>query len=172
MKKIAILSDTHGFVDPKIKKWTKNCDQIWHAGDVGYSNQIQEFIKNPKVYGVYGNIDGNEIRKIYPKIQKFTCEKVTVLMTHIGGYPKKYNKQIEEEIEKYKPHLYICGHSHILKVMYDNNYNLLHINPGAAGKEGFHKIRTMVLLTITDAKIIDLQVIELGNRVTLSNSIN
>jgi len=172
MKKIAIISDTHSFFDPKITKWLKNCDEIWHAGDFGYSYGIKNFIENNNVQGVYGNIDGQEIRKIYPKIQKFTCEEVKVLMTHIGGYPKKYNREIEKQIQVYKPNLYICGHSHILKVIYDKDYNLLHINPGAAGKEGFHNMRTIVLLKIDGAKIFDLQVIELGKRAELSNPID
>jgi len=172
MKKITILSDTHSFLDPKIIKWIKDCDEIWHAGDFGYSNSIKKFIQNYKIRGVYGNIDGQEIRKIYPKIQKFECEKTKVLMTHIGGYPKRYNQDIEKHIQEYQPDLYICGHSHILKVMCDNHYNLLHINPGAAGKEGFHKKRTIVLLKIDGNKIFDIHVVELGERTKLSNPIN
>tara|TARA_Y100000994_G_C15638547_1_gene420246 strand:+ start:49 stop:567 length:519 start_codon:yes stop_codon:yes gene_type:complete len=172
MKKIAIISDTHSFLDPKIIKWITDCHEIWHAGDFGYSNSIQKFIQNYKIRGVYGNIDGLAIRKIYPKIQKFECEKTKVLMTHIGGYPKKYNKNIERHIQEYKPDIYICGHSHILKIMYDNHYNLLHINPGAAGKEGFHRKRTIVLLKIDGKNISDLKVVELGKRAKLSNPIN
>ena len=172
MKKIAIISDTHSFLDPKIIKWIIDCNEIWHAGDFGYSNSIKKFIHNYKVRGVYGNIDGQEIRKLYPKILKFQCEHIKVLITHIGGYPKKYNREIEKEIKKYKPNLYICGHSHILKVMYDKSYDLLHINPGAAGKEGFHKIRTIVLLKIDGENISDLRVVELGKRAKLSNPIN
>jgi len=172
MKKIAIISDTHSFLDPKIIKWIIDCNEIWHAGDFGYSNSIKKFIHNYKVRGVYGNIDGQEIRKLYPKILKFQCENIKVLITHIGGYPKKYNSEIETEIKKYKPNLYICGHSHILKVMYDKSYDLLHINPGAAGKEGFHKIRTIVLLKIDGENISDLRVVELGKRAKLSNPIN
>ena len=172
MKKIAIISDTHSFLDPKIIKWITDCDEIWHAGDFGYSNSIKKFIQNYKVRGVYGNIDGHKIRQLYPKIAKFQCENIKVLITHIGGYPKKYSAEIEKEIRKYKPDLYICGHSHILKVMYDKVNDLLHINPGAAGKEGFHKIRTIVLLKINDKNISDLKVVELGIRAKLSNPVN
>tara|TARA_Y100001968_G_scaffold306472_1_gene323342 strand:- start:336 stop:854 length:519 start_codon:yes stop_codon:yes gene_type:complete len=172
MKKIAIISDTHSFFDLKMTKWITDCDEIWHAGDFGYSADIKNFISNYKIRGVYGNIDGQEIRKIYPKTQTFNCEKIKVLMTHIGGYPKKYNPEIKKRIQTYKPDLLICGHSHILKVIYDNQYKLLHINPGAAGKEGFHKMRTIVLLKINAGKIFDLQVVELGKRSTLSNPIN
>jgi len=172
VKQIAIISDTHSFFNQKMIEFIKDCDEIWHAGDFGYSPDIKKFITNHKVRGVYGNIDGQEIRKLYPKIAKFQCENIKVLITHIGGYPKKYNSEIEKEIRKYKPDLYICGHSHILKVMYDKAYDLLHINPGAAGKEGFHKIRTIVLLKIDGKKISDLRVVELGKRAELSNPIN
>ena len=172
MKQIAIISDTHGFFDPKITQFIKDCDEIWHAGDFGYSCEIRKFIKDYHVRGVHGNIDGMEIRKLYPKIAKFKCENIKVLITHIGGYPKKYHQEVEQEIQSYKPNLYICGHSHILKVMYDNNYNLLHINPGAAGKEGFHQMRTIVLLQINGHNISDLRVVELGKRAKLSNPIN
>ncbi len=164
MKKIAIISDTHGFLDDKIIKLLNTCDEIWHAGDFGYNSTIKKFIKNNIVKGVYGNIDGPEIRKIYPKIQKFKCEQIKVLITHIGGYPKKYKNEIKKEITEYKPNLYICGHSHILKIVYDDKYKLLHINPGAAGKEGFHKMKTIVLLKIDCKKIFDLKVVELGKR--------
>ncbi len=172
MKQIAIISDTHNYLDDKILKLTNNCDEIWHAGDFGYSIKISEFIEQNKVIGVYGNIDGAFIRQKYPEIQKFKCEKIRVLMTHIGGYPNKYTQVIKQEIELYKPHLYICGHSHILKVMYDKKYKLLHINPGAAGKEGFHKKRTIILVKIEESRIFDLEVIELGPRSKLTNPIN
>ena len=172
MKKIAIISDTHGFLDKKILIILKSCDEIWHAGDFGYNTNIKELLHNYTVNGVYGNIDGSQIRSLYPKIAKFQCENIKILMTHIGGYPNKYQNTIEEEIKKYKPNLYICGHSHILKVMYDSKYNLLHINPGAAGKEGFHKMRTMILIKINGERIYDLEVVELGARAKLSESIN
>lgn len=172
MKKIAIISDTHGFLDKKMLRILQSCHEVWHAGDFGHNTNIKELIQNQTVIGVYGNIDGSEIRSLYPKINKFQCENIKVLMTHIGGYPTKYQNKIEEEIKKYKPDLYICGHSHILKVMYDSKYNLIHINPGAAGKEGFHKIRTMILIKINRKRIYDLEVVELGLRSKLSQSIN
>tara|TARA_B100000902_G_C27247663_1_gene883488 strand:- start:677 stop:1183 length:507 start_codon:yes stop_codon:yes gene_type:complete len=164
MKKIAIISDTHSFLDTQIKDIIKKCDEIWHAGDFGYSPSISKIINQNNLRGVYGNIDGQEIRKKYPKILKFKCEQMKIMMTHIGGYPKKYLKHIEDEIQLYKPDIYICGHSHILKIIYDEKYKLLHINPGAAGKEGFHQMRTMVLLNIELNKISSLKVIELGKR--------
>jgi len=168
MKKIGIISDTHGYVDTQILRIVNDCDQVWHAGDIGYNKSIDTFISQNNMCGVYGNIDGSIIRKIYPKIQKFKCEGVRVLMTHIGGYPKKYKSEIEKEIILYKPHLYICGHSHILKIIYDKKYNLLHINPGAVGKEGFHKMRTMITLNINLEKMFNIQVVELGLRGSLS----
>ena len=172
MKKIAIISDTHSFIDSKIHELISDCHEIWHAGDFGFSDDIQEFLKTYNVRGVYGNIDGNEIRKIYPKIQKFKCENVKILMTHIGGYPKKYKPEIKEIINSYKPDLYICGHSHILKIMYDKDYSLLHINPGSAGREGFHKMKTIVLLKINKNDISNIKVVELGPRTSLTKPIN
>ena len=172
MKKIAIISDTHSFWDSKIDNLIYECDEIWHAGDFGYSEKIKHNIEKFHIKGVYGNIDGHSIRQIYPKLLKFKCEKIKVLMTHIGGYPKKYRPAIKDEIKKYKPDIYICGHSHILKIMYDQEYNLLHINPGAAGREGFHKVRTIVLLEIQGKQIKNLQVVELGPRVELTQPIN
>ena len=172
MKKIAIMSDTHGFIDAQMMNLFKKCDEIWHAGDFGWNNEIKKFIETYETKGVYGNIDGQEIRKIYPKINKFQCEKINILMTHIGGYPKKYKSEIKNEILNYKPDLYICGHSHILKIMYDKNHNLIHINPGAAGKEGFHQKRTIVLIDIKERNISNIRVVELGNRAKLTKPIN
>lgn len=172
MKKIGIISDTHGFIDLKINNILQHCDEVWHAGDFGFSDEIENFIKQHKVKGVYGNIDGDKIRQLYPQIQRFTCEKIKVLIKHIGGYPKKYSKDIEHEIKSFRPDIYICGHSHILKIMYDKEYNLIHINPGAAGREGFHKMRTIVLLQINEKKISNVQVIELGPRSKLTQPIN
>ena len=168
MKKIGIISDTHGFINQQIINIFKDCDEIWHAGDIGFNNEIKDFINQHHITAVYGNIDGQQIRAIYPKIQKFTCENVKILMTHIGGYPNKYNKEIETEIQSFNPDLYICGHSHILKIMYDSKYQLIHINPGSAGKEGFHQKRTVVLLSIQNTKIHDVKVIELGLRSKLT----
>jgi len=168
MKLISIISDTHGFLDKKTLEILSKSDETWHAGDFGYNTDIRNFINQHNVRGVYGNIDGSEIRSLYPKINKFECENIKVLMTHIGGYPYKYKKDIEEEIKYYKPDLYICGHSHILKVVYDSKYKLLHINPGALGKEGFHQKRTIILVKIDDKRIYDLEVLELGSRSQLA----
>lgn len=167
MKKIGLLSDTHSYYDERIKKYFFGCDEIWHAGDVGNVNVINQLSKIAPVKGVYGNIDGQDIRKIFPKNLRFKCENVDVWITHIGGYPKRYDKNIREIIKQNPPQLFICGHSHILKVMFDKDLNLLHINPGAAGKYGFHKIQTLVRFNITDTEIRDLEVIELGEKRTI-----
>ncbi len=166
MKRIGLISDTHGFVDSKIEKYFSSCDEIWHAGDVGTHNVIDDLKKIcPIVRGVFGNIDGQEIRKTFPKNLRFNCENVDVWITHIGGYPNKYDQEIKNEINSNPPKLFICGHSHILKVIYDKKLDLLHINPGSAGKSGFHQVKTIIRFTIDKQMIKDLEVIELGNRV-------
>lgn len=162
MKRIGLISDTHGFMPTTIEKYFKSCDEIWHIGDVGSLEIIHKLKKINHVKGVYGNIDGQEIRQLFPKNLRFKCEEVDVWLTHIGGYPNKYSIDVKQEIEKNPPDLFISGHSHILKVMFDHKLNLLHINPGAAGKYGFHKIKTIVRFTIDKKKIKDLEVIELG----------
>ena len=164
MKRIGLLSDTHGYIDEQILDHFKECDEIWHAGDWGNSivNDTLESFK--PVRGVYGNIDGKENRLIYPKDLVFEIEGVKVYMTHIGGYPTRYNKDSRPIILEEKPNLFISGHSHILKVIPDNKMNLLHMNPGAAGKHGFHQMRTMLRFEIDNGKIENLQVIELGKR--------
>lgn len=164
MQRIALLSDTHNYLDPKIIKYFDSCDQIWHAGDIGTIAIMDELAKIKPVIAVYGNIDGTDVRKVYPKNQHFTCEQVRVFMTHIGGYPNRYSLDALTEIKRESPQLFICGHSHILKVMFDPKYKLLHINPGAAGVHGFHTVKTMVRFTIEMDKIKDLEVIELGAR--------
>lgn len=165
MQKIGLLSDTHGYLDPKIFEYFEDCDEVWHAGDIG-SNEVVDALANFKLLrAVYGNIDGGKIRQQFPLHAKFNCEAVKVWITHIGGYPGKYSPAIRKEINTNPPDLFICGHSHILKVMRDKKLdNLLHINPGAAGKEGFHKIRTIVRFEIEGKVIKNLEVIELGNR--------
>lgn len=165
MQRIALLSDTHNYLEPKIFKYLDSCDQIWHAGDIGTIAVTDELSKIKTVIAVYGNIDGQDVRKVHPKNQRFMCEGVDVLMTHIGGYPDRYSADALTEIKAKPPQLFICGHSHILKVMFDKKYNLLHINPGASGIHGFHKVKTMVRFTIDADKIKDLEVIELGLRV-------
>jgi putative phosphoesterase len=167
MKRIGLLSDTHGFLDPKIFELFENCDEIWHAGDFGdfsVSGQLENF---RKLRGVYGNIDGREIRLSHPEELLFMCEGLKVFITHIGGYPGNYSPGALKKIESEKPGLFICGHSHILKVMPDNNFNLLHMNPGAAGKHGFHKYQTVLRFTVHEGKISDLEAIELGLRAAI-----
>jgi putative phosphoesterase len=164
MQRIALLSDTHNYLDLKIFKYFETCDQIWHAGDIGTIAIAEELVKIKPLIAVYGNIDGPDVRKKYPKNQRFKCEGVTVFMTHIGGYPMRYNAEALAEIKQSPPQLFICGHSHILKVQFDKTYNLLHINPGAAGVHGFHKVKTLIRFTIDAEKIKDLEVIELGIR--------
>ena len=164
MLRIALLSDTHNYLDPKIYKYFDSCDQIWHAGDIGTISITDELSKIKPVIAVYGNIDGTDVRKVHPLNQVFMCENVKVYMTHIGGYPNRYSAEALKEIKEEKPQLFICGHSHILKVMYDDKHKLLHINPGAAGNHGFHNVKTMVRFTIDGDKIKDLEVIELGKR--------
>lgn len=166
MTRIALLSDTHNYLDPRIFKYLEPCDQVWHAGDIGTIAVADALQKIKPLIAVYGNIDGQDVRKIYPKDQRFMCEGVDVWMTHIGGYPDRYSLDVKERIQRNPPKLFICGHSHILKVMPDKKLGLLHINPGAAGNHGFHKVKTMVRFTIDNANIRDLEVIELGPRAT------
>jgi len=160
MTKILLLSDTHSYIDKDILKYVKQADEVWHAGDIG-DLKVTDAIKALKpLRGVYGNIDNTEIRSEFPEHNRFTCEAVDVWITHIGGYPPKYNGRVAQTIKQNPPRLFICGHSHILKVMPDKKLNLIHMNPGAVGKHGFHNVRTMLRFTI-DGKVIDnLEVIE------------
>ncbi len=165
MKKILLISDTHSHIDERIFKYILEADEIWHAGDIG-DLYVTDAIKELKpLIAVYGNIDDDKARMEFPEHNRFMCEGVDVWMTHIGGYPGKYNINIREEINKNPPKLFICGHSHILKVQFDKKLNLLHMNPGAAGKHGFHKVRTMLRFVIDKAEIKNLEIIELeGSR--------
>tara|TARA_B100000809_G_scaffold149298_1_gene146831 strand:+ start:42564 stop:43061 length:498 start_codon:yes stop_codon:yes gene_type:complete len=164
MKKILLLSDTHSHLDNQILKHIKQADEVWHAGDIGLI-EVADKIKALKPFrAVYGNIDDKIVRSEYPLDLKFTVEGVSVWITHIGGYPNKYNLRIREEIKIDTPKLFISGHSHILKVQYDQKLNLLHMNPGAVGKHGFHKVRTMLRFQIDKAEIKNLEVIELETR--------
>jgi hypothetical protein len=169
MKKILLLSDTHGFLDQKMLNHISQADEVWHAGDWG-TMAVSDYIKNLKpLRGVWGNIDGQELRTEHPLHNRFTCEGLDVWITHIGGYPNKYFPAIREDIKKNPPQLFISGHSHILKVMRDSELGLLHINPGAAGIHGFHKVRTMVRFTVDAGKIANVEAIELGYRADLKN---
>ncbi|GAA3571326.1 metallophosphoesterase family protein [Snuella lapsa] len=164
MTTILLLSDTHGYIDDAILKYVKDVDEVWHAGDIG-DLKVTDAIKNLKpIRAVYGNIDDSKIRLEFPEHNRFLCEDVDVWITHIGGYPKAYNTRIRETIKANPPRLFICGHSHILKVMPDASLNLLHMNPGAVGKHGFHKTRTMLRFTIDGSKIENLEVIEFNKR--------
>ncbi len=164
MKKILLLSDTHGHIDNRILQYAKEADEVWHAGDIGTTHVSDELQKSTPLRAVYGNIDGTEIRKEFPLNNRFLCEEVDVWITHIGGYPNRYSPAIKEEIKKNPPKIFISGHSHILKVMHDKKLDLLHMNPGAAGKQGFHQVRTMLRFKIDGKDIKDLEVIELGKR--------
>jgi putative phosphoesterase len=160
MKKILLISDTHGCIDDFIYKHAKQADEVWHAGDIGTINVTDTLKKITKLRAVYGNIDGGALRKEFNKELIFTVEEIKVFITHIGGYPGRYAKGISSIIHQQQPDIFISGHSHILKVMYDKKNNLLHLNPGAAGKKGFHKKRTMLQFTIDKDKIENLAVIE------------
>ncbi|WP_435133668.1 metallophosphoesterase family protein [Formosa sp. A9] len=161
MTKILLLSDTHSHIDATILKYVKQADEVWHAGDIG-DLKVTDAIKALKpLRAVYGNIDNAEIRKEFPENNRFMCEDVDVWITHIGGYPNKYNPKIKSDMYANPPKLFICGHSHILKVMPDKKLNLLHMNPGAIGLHGFHKVRTMLRFVIDGDKIKDLEVVEL-----------
>ena len=162
--KILLLSDTHSYIDDRILHYASEADEVWHCGDFGNLAVIEALQAVKPLRGVYGNIDGIEIRQQFPEVNRFACEGVEVLMIHIGGYPAHYTALATQEIQVNKPKLFISGHSHILKVQYDPKYKLLHLNPGAAGNYGWHKVRTMLRFEIEGEEIKNLEVIELGKR--------
>ena len=162
MTKIGLISDTHGYLDDAVFKHFETCDEIWHAGDIGNIELADQLAAFKPFKAVWGNIDGQELRQFYAENLRFKCEDTDVWMTHIGGYPGRYSPQIRNEIYANPPKLFICGHSHILKVIYDKKISCLHINPGAAGKQGWHKVRTLVRFSITDDKVHDLDIIEMA----------
>lgn len=164
MKKILLLSDTHSHVDETILKYVKLADEVWHAGDIGDLMVTDEIQKLKILRAVYGNIDEDKARVEFPLNNRFMCEGVDVWITHIGGYPGKYNQAIREEINQNPPKLFICGHSHILKVQFDKKLNLMHMNPGAVGIHGFHQVRTMLRFEIDGDKIQNLEVIEIDKK--------
>ena len=164
MMKILLLSDSHSYIDDRILEYGKSADEIWHCGDFGNLEVIEKLEQIKPLRGVYGNIDGTEIRKIFPEVLRFKCEGVEVLMIHIGGYPNKYTPLAKKEISDKAPKLFISGHSHILKAMYDQKNSLLHLNPGAMGKVGWHQMRTMMRFEINGDQIENLEVIELGKK--------
>lgn len=162
MTRIGLLSDTHGYWDERYLKYFEPCDQIWHAGDIGSMEIVERLEAFRPLKAVYGNIDGQDIRRLVPEIARFTVDGADVLMKHIGGYPGKYDASIRSTLFANPPRLFISGHSHILKVKYDKSLNLLHINPGAAGIYGFHTVRTLVRFCIDNGSFSDLEVIELN----------
>ena len=165
MPKIGLISDTHGFLDTKVYEYFKDCDEIWHAGDFGTLEVSDKLANFKPLRGVYGNIDGQDIRIIHPEHNRFVLGGMNVWMTHIGGYPDHYNPKIRKELTEDPPQIFICGHSHILKVMSDKKLkNMLCINPGAAGVHGFHKVKTIIRFEINEGKISNMQAIELGSR--------
>jgi uncharacterized protein len=167
--KIGLLSDTHGYMDERILAHLEGCDEIWHAGDIGTLAVVHTLESIKPVRAVYGNIDGQDIRIAYPKDARFTCEGLRVWITHIGGYPPRYNPQVLPEIKRNPPDIFICGHSHLLKVMPDPRHGkLLFLNPGAAGQHGFHQMRTLLRFEIKNGKVSNLEVVELGKRGALS----
>ena len=161
MLKIGLLSDTHSYLHNSIPDFFACCDEIWHAGDWGNIEVYNKLSALKPTKGVWGNIDGQDIRQLFPKTLRFKAEEVEVLLTHIGGYPNKYDNSIKEELFLSPPKLMICGHSHILKVMYDKKLSMLHINPGAAGKYGLHSISTVIRFEINNDRIENLEVLEI-----------
>jgi putative phosphoesterase len=164
MKKIGLLSDTHGFWDEKYKQYFENCDEIWHAGDIGDSEVLFNLQKIAETRAVCGNIDGTAVRRLCPETLHFKIEDVEVMMTHIGGYPRHYNANAVQQILEYRPQLFVCGHSHILKVMYDQSLKMLCLNPGAAGKSGWQTVRTLLRFEIDGKEIRNMEVIELREK--------
>lgn len=163
MKRIGLLSDTHAHWDDRYLKHFEQCDEIWHAGDIGSVELAERLAAFRPLRAVYGNIDGQELRLMYPEILRFRCEEAEVVMKHIGGYPGKYDRSVGPLLRVNPPQLFISGHSHILKVMFDPRLNMLHINPGAAGLYGFHKQRTLVRFTVDGRQFKDLEIIELNS---------
>lgn len=166
MKKIGIISDTHGFWDERYLKHFAPCDEIWHAGDIGSLEVAEKLAAFRPLKAVYGNIDGGDLRRMFTERLRWRCEEVDVMMKHIGGYPGNYDASVRSTLFANPPQLFISGHSHILKIKYDKTLNLLHINPGAAGISGWQKSRTLVRLTIDGKKITDCEVIELAEHPT------
>jgi len=169
MKRIGLLSDTHSHLEENIFKHFEECDEVWHGGYIGdivVSDSLESF--NP-FRAVYGNIDHGVVKHTYPLDARFNCEGLDVYMTHIGGYPGRYNNRVTEIFETNPPKLFICGHSHILKVMNDKRYGFLHINPGACGNHGFHAVKTITRFSVDKGKIFDLEAIELGKRGAIKN---
>ena len=167
MTRILLLSDTHGYLDEAILKYASQADEIWHAGDIGSLEVTDRLGALKPLRAVYGNIDNHTIRKEFPEHQRFYCEGMEIWITHIGGYPGRYDRKVRETIRNNPPDVFICGHSHILKVMHDKKLDVLHMNPGACGKHGFHTVRTMLRFQIDNKNLTQLEAIELGKRASL-----
>ena len=164
MKKIGLLSDTHNFLDDSLFTHFEKCDEIWHAGDFGNLELAERLADFRPLKGVYGNIDGNDLRHRFPEKLSWTSEEVNIYMTHIGGYPPKYNPVVRKELAELEPQLFICGHSHILKIIFDESLQCLHMNPGAEGNQGWHQVRTIIRFVIDGKDMRDCEVIELGKK--------
>ena len=162
--RVGLLSDTHGWLDPRLKEHFSACDEIWHAGDIGGLHVTDELAKWKPLRAVHGNIDDTKVRVTHPEHQRFTVDGVKVWITHIGGRPPRYNRNVIDELRSFPPTLFICGHTHLCMVKYDEKLNLLYMNSGAAGKQGFHHVRTALRFSIEAGKLKDLEVIELGKR--------
>ncbi|MBN4071125.1 metallophosphoesterase family protein [Crocinitomix catalasitica] len=164
MTKIGLMSDTHGYLDPKVMNYFKEVDEIWHAGDVGSLEVIERLEAFKPIRGVYGNIDDHQVRAAWPKIQRFRIEQMEILMTHIGGKPYRYSQDAYGEIIKKTPNVFVCGHSHILLVQFDKKINSMWLNPGACGYKGFHKVKTLLRFDVDGAELKNMEAIELGPR--------
>lgn len=164
MRRIGLISDTHNYLDDAVFKHFDKCDEIWHGGDFGTAEIADKLKAFKPLRGVYGNIDGHDIRSEFPETLRFTCEEVNVFMIHIGGYPGKYVASVREELKTSPTQLFISGHSHILKIMFDDKYQCLHMNPGAAGTHGWHKVRTLIRFEVDGKVMRNCEVIELGTR--------
>ena len=164
MTRIGLISDTHGYLDDSVFEHFENCDEVWHAGDFGSKELAKKLKEKKSLKGVYGNVDDAKIRKEFPEQLVFMCEEVKVMMRHIGGSPPNYNPETRKQLQLHQPQLFISGHSHILKVIYDKKINCLHMNPGAAGKQGWHKVRTIIRFVIDGKEMKDCKVIELGKK--------
>ena len=164
MTRIGILSDTHGYIEPRLFDFFASCDMLFHAGDIGSWEVADQLNKFKPLTAVYGNIDGSDIRAVYPEVQRANCEGIDILMTHIGGYPERYDRKIYPVLKNFPPKLFIAGHSHILKVMYDKTLQILHINPGAIGNSGIHHVKTAVRLVVDGSNMTDLEILEIPRK--------
>lgn len=160
MRRIALLSDTHGHIDDTIYRHCGSCDELWHAGDIGSLEVLETLEQFRPVRAVFGNVDGEELRRVVPEDLDFECEGARIFITHIGGYPGRYAPRVRKILEARRPELYVCGHSHILKIERDPKLGLLHVNPGACGRQGLHRVKTLVRFELEAGKISGMEVVE------------